>query len=61
MPGIFDSLVDFTDNTTKPEQQDTAEAQSTEAPQMTEETPQGELKDVKKDFYSKDFYEHYKR
>lgn len=62
MPGIFDTLVDFGDSVTaKEEKKDEMTTAKEEAPQTNEEGPQGEPKDIRKDFYSKDFYDYYKR
>lgn len=62
MPGIFDTLVDFGDSVTaKEEKKDEMTTAKEEALQTNEEGPQGEPKDIRKDFYGKDFYDYYKR
>lgn len=62
MAGIFDTLVDFGDTVTaKEEKKDEMTTAKEEAPQANEEGPQDEPKDIAKDFYSKEFYDYYKR
>lgn len=62
MPGIFDTLVDFGDSVTaKEEKKDEMTTAKEETPQTNEEGPQGEPKDIRKDFYGKDFYDYYRR
>lgn len=60
MTGLFDNLVNFAD-AAEPSPQNTSETQPAEVPQVNDNAPQSEAKDVKKDFYSKDFYDYYKR
>ncbi len=61
MAGLFDNLVNFASDATETSPQNMSEAQHTEAPQVNDNPSQNEAKDVKKDFYSKDFYDYYKR
>ncbi len=61
MPGIFDNLVSFGDTTEVKEERKEEVAQTAEASQTNEEGPQGESKDIRKDFYSQSFYDYYKR
>ncbi len=61
MTGLFDNLVNFANDAAETIPQNMSEAQPTEASQMSDNASQSEAKDVKKDFYSKDFYDYYKR